>query len=318
MVGDKMKIIFMGTPEFAVPILEMLNQEHEVVMVVTQPDKEVGRKRILTPSPVKVKALELGLTIKQPTKLKTHYAFLFDLNADYIVTAAYGQMLPSELLDRIKAINVHGSLLPAYRGGAPIQYALFDGLKKTGVTIMYMAYQMDSGDIIKQGSLNIEESDNYETLSQKLSILGTMLLKDVLTDLSKNIFYQEKQDERLVTYAYTLKQHDEWIHFNETTKNIINRIRGLSPNIGATAHIKSATLKFFLAQKSDIIDDKAVPGTVLSISKRLVIKTKDGSIEMLQVQAPGKKIMAVKDFLNGQNIIEVGDVFEEGSSSHGR
>ena len=313
-----MKIIFMGTPEFAVPILEMLHQEHEVLMVITQPDKEVGRKRILTPSPVKVKALELGLQVKQPTKLKADYEYLFDLKADYIVTAAYGQMLPNELLDLIKAINVHGSLLPSYRGGAPIQYALFDGLKETGVTIMYMAYKMDSGDIIKQGKLMIEDQDNYQTLAYKLSLLGTELLKEVLIDISLGHIDHKKQDESLVTFAYTLKPQDEVIHFNETTEKIINRIRGLSPNIGATAHIKNTTLKFFLAQKSDIIDDKVVPGTVLSISKRLIIKTKDSAIEMLQVQAPGKKVMAVKDFLNGQNIISLGDVFQEGSSSHGR
>lgn len=313
-----MKVIFMGTPEFAVPILEMLNQEHEVLLVVTQPDKEVGRKRVLTPSPVKIKAVELGLPIIQLVKLKQDYAFLLSLNADFIVTAAYGQMLPNELLDKLKAINVHGSLLPAYRGGAPIQYALFDGLKETGVTIMYMAYKMDSGDIIKQEKLWIEDDDNYLTLAKKLSILGTKLLKEVLMDLSKGMIYHTKQDESQITYAYTLKTQDEWIHFNETTKHIINRIRGLSPQIGATAAIKNTTLKFYLAQKSDIIDDKAVPGTVLSVSKRLVIKTKDGSIEMLLVQAPGKKIMAVKDFLNGQNIIALGDVFEEGSSSNGR
>ena len=313
-----MKIIFIGTPEFAVPILEMLYAKHEVILVVAQPDKEVGRKKVLTPSPVKVKALELGIPLVQPIKLKNEYQELTQLGADYIVTAAYGQMLPNELLDSIKAINVHGSLLPKYRGGAPIQYALFDGLKETGVTIMYMAYKMDSGDIIKQGKIEIKDSDNYQTLSSKLSDLGVALLDEVLEDLNQGIINRIKQEESLVTFAYTLKQSDEWLNFNQTTEELINRIRGLSPQVGATAFIKNTTLKFYQAQKSDIIDDKAVPGTVLSISKRLVIKTKDSAIEMLLVQAPGKKIMAVKDFLNGQNIIKLGDVFEEGSSSYGR
>lgn len=313
MVGEKMKIVMMGTPYFAVPILEMLIKKHTVLLVVTQPDREVGRKKILTPSPLKEKAIALSIPVFQPVSLKNDYDKIIQLEPDLIVTAAYGQMLPKKLLDQVKAINVHGSLLPRYRGGAPIQYALFDGLTETGVTIMYMAYQMDSGDVIKQEAIPIEPKDNYQSLSIKLSYLGARLLNEVLEDVNQNKIERKPQDINQVSFAYTLKQIDEWISFKQTSEQIINRIRGLSPDIGATAFIKNATLKFYQAQKSDIIDDKAVPGTILVAKKQLIIKTVDGSIEILQIQAPGKKVMAVKDFLNGQNIIKQGDVFQEGS-----
>lgn len=311
-----MKIVFMGTPQFAVPILDMLHQQEDVLLVVTQPDKAVGRKKIYMPSPVKERALFYNLPIFQPEKLKNDYQKIIDLKPDLIITAAYGQMLPKALLDHITALNVHGSLLPAYRGGAPIQYALFDGLEQTGVTVMYMAYSMDSGDVIKQQKILIDNHDNYQTLSVKMSFSGAVLLRTVLEDLKHGIVERTSQKESDVTFAYTLKPEDEIIHFQMTTQTIINRIKGLSPEPGATAHFKNTTIKFYRAQKGDIIDDKAVPGTVLLAKKRLIIKTIDGSIEILEIQVPGKKVMATKDFLNGQNIIREGDVFE-GSISNG-
>lgn len=308
-----MNIIFMGTPHFAVPILEMLVEKHHVMLVITQPDKPVGRKKIFTPSPVKEKAIELGIPVFQPMKLKLQYEKLLTYDADLIITAAYGQMLPHQLFERFDAINVHGSLLPMYRGGAPIQYALFDGLKKTGVTIMYMVYQMDAGDIIKQEEVIIDESDNYLSLSQKMSRVGARLLDEVLDHIVDGTITSIPQDQSNVTFAYTLKPVDEKIHFNQPTQTIINRIRGLSPEPGATAMIKNTTLKFYRAQKSDIIEENARPGTILVAKKRLIIKTLDGAIDMLEVQAPGKRIMSAKDFLNGQTILQEGDGFEEGS-----
>lgn len=308
-----MKIVMMGTPRFAVPILEMLHKKHTVLLVVTQPDKPTGRKKILTESAVKVKAKELNLEIFQPVKLKTEYQKIIELKPDFIITAAYGQMLPKELLDQIPAINVHGSILPKYRGGAPIQYALFDGLKETGVTVMYMAFQMDSGDIIKQEVVQIYENDNYLTLSERMSIVGANLLDSVLNDISQGIKHRIPQNTDKVSFAYTLKHEDEFISFHQSTESIINRIKGLAPEPGAHAILKNSIIKFYRAQKSDIIDSKAVPGTVLQSKKRLIIKTLDGSIEILEIQAPGKKIMNIKDFLNGQTIIKDDDVFIEGS-----
>jgi methionyl-tRNA formyltransferase len=309
-----MNIVFMGTPEFACPILEMLHQHHNVLLVVTQPDKPFGRKKILTPSPIKSLATQLGLHIFQPEKLKEDYLKIIELKPDLIITAAYGQMLPKELIDQIVAINVHGSLLPEYRGGAPIQYALFDGKKETGITIMYMAYKMDSGDIIKQESIPIDFEDNYQTLSHKLSLLGAKLLVEVLKEYALGKVKSTPQDPSQVTFAYTLKYSDEKLSFHWTTEKIINRIRGLSPEPGAYAMLHGQTIKFYHARKSDIIIDSSIkPGTILKVKKELLIKTLDGVIEILEILVPGKKKMAVKDFLNGQNIIKENDVFIEGN-----
>lgn len=310
-----MNIVFMGTPQFAVPILEMLQQKHQVLLVVTQPDKPVGRKKVMTPSPVKLKAIELGLPLFQPVKLKTDYQLIIDLSPDLIITAAYGQMLPNQLLDQVTAINVHGSLLPKYRGGAPIQYALFNGDLETGVTIMYMAYQMDSGDIIRTQKVSIDMKDNHQTLSEKLSLSGRNLLDQVLIDYEKGPLKSYPQDIFHVTFAYTLKPKDEIISFQKSTSEIINRIRGLSPEPGATAHLKNGMIKIYEAQKSDIMDSKVRPGTVICTKKHLIVKTLDGAVELLQIQVPGKKQMSAQAFLNGQTIIHDGDVFIEGNES---
>ncbi len=308
-----MKIAFMGTPQFAVPILEKMNEVHDILLVVTQPDKPVGRKRILALSPVKEAARSLNIPVFQPKKLKTEYQVVLDLKPDLIVTAAYGQMLPRALLDEIKAVNVHGSLLPKYRGGAPIQYALFDGLKETGITIMYMAYQMDSGDIIKQEKIDIDPEDNYQSLSNKLSILGSQMILDVLGEYENKKIVSEPQDLSKVSFAYTLKRNDERIDFNQTVQSILNRIRGLSPEPGAYAYLKKQLIKFYRAKISDIIDSEAIPGTVIENKKKLIIATLDGAIEILEIQVPGKRQMAITDFLNGQTIIHKGDVFIEGN-----
>ena len=309
-----MNLVFMGTPEFACPILEMLHQHHNILLVVTQPDKPVGRKKILTPSPIKSLATQLGLNIFQPEKLKEDYLKILALSPDLVITAAYGQMLPKELLEQVVAINVHGSLLPEYRGGAPIQYALFDGKKETGVTIMYMAFKMDSGEIIKQASIPIDGEDNYQTLSHKLSLLGAKLLKEVLDAYALGKIESRPQDPSQVTFAYTLKYQDEKLSFDWPTEKIINKIRGLSPEPGAYSIFHGQTIKFYHARKSDImIDSSIMPGTILKVKKELLIKTWDGVVEILEILVPGKKKMTVKDFLNGQNMFKENDVFIEGN-----
>jgi len=309
-----MNLVFMGTPEFACPILEMLHQHHNILLVVTQPDKPVGRKKILTPSPIKSLATQLGLNIFQPEKLKEDYLKILALSPDLVITAAYGQMLPKELLEQVVAINVHGSLLPEYRGGAPIQYALFDGKKETGVTIMYMAFKMDSGEIIKQASIPIDGEDNYQTLSHKLSLLGAKLLKEVLDAYALGKIESRPQDPSQVTFAYTLKYQDEKLSFDWPTEKIINKIRGLSPEPGAYSIFHGQTIKFYHARKSDImIDSSIMPGTILKVKKELLIKTWDGVVEILELLVPGKKKMTVKDFLNGQNMFKENDVFIEGN-----
>lgn len=301
-----MKIIFMGTPEFAVPSLKkLIEEDFEIVAVVTQPDKVQGRKREIIFSPVKEFALKNNLKVLQPTKIQEYTEELLSLGANLIITAAYGQILPKELLDNIKAINVHGSLLPAYRGGAPIQYALFDGLKKTGVTIMDMAFKMDSGDIILKGEVEIADSDNYLTLSNKLSLVGAELLIDAL----KNNYPRIKQDESLVTFAYTLKRSDEFLDFYGEGTKVINRLKGLMPEPGASFIINGTTIKVFNIIKSDIIKVLDT-GQVYLTNKEFYIKTNDSILEILEIQVPGKRRMAVRDFLNGQTIIKSGDFVE--------
>lgn len=306
-----MKIVFFGTPEFAVPSLKMLHENHEVLLVVTQPDHTVGRKKQIVKSPVKIYAECVNLPIFQPEKIKQEDQRIVDLKPDLIITAAYGQMLPNRLLKNVKALNVHGSLLPKYRGGAPIQYALFDGLKETGVTVMYMAEKMDSGDIIKQEKVLIDPSDNYKTLMLKMSFVGANLLKSVLEDMKQGIFHRVFQNEDEVSFAYTIKRDDEWLDFNDTATNILNRIRGLSPEPGASTYINGKIVKFYQAKISDIIKNNE-PGTVLSTDKMLLIQTKDQAIEILELQVAGKRKMDAKSFLNGQSIIKKGDHFQKG------
>lgn len=306
-----MRIVFLGTPEFAVPSLKMLHENHEVLLVVTQPDKEVGRKKEIVKSPVKIYAECVNLPLFQPEKIKLDDQKIIDLNPDLIITAAYGQMLSTHLLESVQAINVHGSLLPKYRGGAPIQYALFDGLKETGVTIMFMAPKMDSGDIIKQAVVPILETDNYKTLMLRMSFVGANLLKKVLDDFKQHKIKRRKQQEDEVTYAYTIKRQDEMLDFNQSAISIVNKIRGLSPEPGAYALINGQTVKFYQAKISDIMEHKE-PGSVLSIDKKLLIQAKDGVVEVLELQIPGKKKMDVKAFLNGQQVINMGDQFQKG------
>lgn len=301
-------IIFMGTPEFAVPSLEKLILEgYNIKLVVTQPDRVQGRRRKIIYSPVKEFALKHNLKLIQPHNIKDSLNELYEVNADLIITAAYGQILPKELLDNIKAINVHGSILPKYRGGAPIQYALFDGLKKTGVTIMDMAFKMDSGDIILQEEIDILKTDNYETLSERLSHLGARLLIDAL----KNDYERIKQDEELVTFAYTLKREDEFLDvYNNNTEMLKNRLRGLLPEPAASININNITYKVYNIEKSDIIKELKT-GEIYITKRNLFIKTKEDIMEIKEIQAPGKKRLKIIDFLNGQNEINSGDFVTE-------
>jgi methionyl-tRNA formyltransferase len=312
-----LKIVFMGTPEFAEVVLKgLIDYGHEILLVVTQPDKPVGRKKVLSPSPVKRLALDKGIKVHQPRRLSKDYERVLEANPDLIVTAAYGQMLPKALLDRVTALNVHGSLLPEYRGGAPIQYALFDGRNETGVTIMYMAYAMDQGDIIRQSALTINDDDNYETLAERLSHLGTKLLLDVLEDVESKTIERQPQDHERATYALTIKFQDEFLHFNDPTKRIVNRVRGLAPAPGAHTYVHGVPVKIYGVIKSDYETQDERPGTILSLDRRLVVKTQDGAVEVTEIQVPGKKRMAIRSFLNGQTLLKKGDVFgrKEGMS----
>jgi len=294
------KVVFMGTPEFAVPILEMLIKETNVILVVTQPDKEVGRKHELKFSPIKELALKNNIEVFQPLKIKQDYQLILEKNPDIIITCAYGQIVPNELLEtpKYKAINVHASLLPKLRGGAPIHHAIIDGYKETGITIMYMSEKMDAGDIISQEKILIEDKDNVGTLHDKLSELGTKLLYETLPSIFNGTNNKIKQKEEDVTYGYNIKREEEKIDFNKTAEAIYNQIRGLNPWPLANAYLDDSEIKIIEANVVDGYSGKC--GQIVDITKNsLIVKCKDKSLEINKIKPFGKKEMLVKDYING-------------------
>ncbi|MEK4465774.1 methionyl-tRNA formyltransferase [Paenibacillus sp. FSL H8-0315] len=301
-----MKIVFMGTPAFAVPSLQMLVDEgYEVVAVITQPDRPQGRKKILAPSPVKEAALALGLPVLQPERMRRPEAVaeLAVYEPDLIVTAAYGQILPKAVLDlpRNGCVNVHGSLLPKYRGGAPIQRSIINGEKVTGVTLMYMAEGLDTGDMISRVEVAIEAEDTSGTLFDKLSLAGRDLLKSEMPRLVSGKVQAVQQDDSEATYAPNLNREDERLDWNASSRDNYNRIRGLVPFSGAFTLWNGETFKAWASKLPE--EQKAsdsAPGTVLSVTEQGVeVKTGDGSLLLTTVQPAGKKAMSAADFSRG-------------------
>lgn len=294
------KVIFMGTPDFAVPILEMLIENTKVVLVVTQPDKEVGRKKEIKYTPVKELAIKNNIEVFQPTKIKESYEYILTKKPDIIITCAYGQIIPNELIEtpQYKAINVHASLLPKLRGGAPIHHAIIDGYEKTGITIMYMSSKMDAGDIISQKEIKIEEKDNVGVLHDKLSKIGTELLKETLPTIFENKNERIKQDENKVTFGYNITREEEKIDFNKTSKQVYNQIRGLNPFPLAYAILNGEETKIIEAKINDSTSGNT--GQITNITKEsIIVKCKDKSIEITKIKPFGKRIMEVKEYLNG-------------------
>ncbi|MFJ7970750.1 methionyl-tRNA formyltransferase [Psychrobacillus sp. NPDC096389] len=310
-------IIFMGTPAFSAPILRMLVEEgYNVQAVVTQPDRPVGRKKVLTAPPVKEEAVKLGLPVIQPNKLKgsPELEEIIKLAPDLIVTAAFGQLLPKELLDapELGCINVHASLLPAYRGGAPIHQAIIDGQDKTGVTIMYMEEKLDAGDIISQSEIPIAHTDDTGLLFDKLSKVGSDLLKETLPSIISKTNNRVKQDESQVTFARNISREQERIDWNKSALDIHNQIRGLHPWPVAYTTLESQTVKVW---KADTIQAKSkeLPGTVVKIeSDYFVVQTGlEEAIRIDELQPAGKKKMTAEDYLRGVGSkLRIGDIFE--------
>lgn len=311
------KIVFMGTPAFSAPILRMLHEEgYEILAVVTQPDRPVGRKKVLTPPPVKEEALALGLPIIQPEKLRGSEELqqILALNPDLVVTAAFGQILPKELLDapRLGCINVHASLLPAYRGGAPIHQAIIDGQAQTGVTIMYMAEKLDAGDIISQRAIAIEETDHTGGMFDKLSAVGRELLKETLPSLINGTNTRTVQDEALVTFASNISREQELIDWNKDARTLYNQVRGLHPWPVAYTKFEEANFKIWWAQVGKT-STTAAPGEVVKIEKdHFEVATGDGStLALYDVQPAGKKRMTAEDYLRGTGSkLQIGDRFQ--------
>ena len=298
-------IIFLGTPKFAVPILKALaDEKYEIKAVVTQPDKKVGRKQEVTESPVKVLAQKLNLPVFQPAHLakSEEVAALIAMHADLIITAAYGQFLPSKFLQsaRIAAVNVHGSMLPKYRGGAPIQYALINGDKQTGVTIMEMVKQMDAGAIYAQKAIDIQKNDTGGTVFEKLSFLGRDLLLQTLPQIIADPQKKTAQDEAKVVFSPNISKEQEQIKISMTATEANNLIRGLNPDPGAYLLVDNKRFKVWRAEVTPETTSLSA-GTVVDNKKRFAISFANHTVlNLLEVQPAGKKKMTVKSFLNGQ------------------
>ncbi|MBD8031701.1 MULTISPECIES: methionyl-tRNA formyltransferase [Solibacillus] len=311
------KIVFMGTPAFSAPILRMLHEEgYDVLAVVTQPDRPVGRKKVLTPPPVKEEALALGLPIIQPEKLRGSKELeeILALNPDLVVTAAFGQILPKELLEapRLGCINVHASLLPLYRGGAPIHQSIIDGQSKTGVTIMYMAEKLDAGDIISQSEIAIEDTDHTGSMFEKLSMVGRQLLKETMPSIIDGTNERIVQDESLVTYARNISREQELIDWNNDARALYNQVRGLHPWPVAYTTFEGANFKIWWAKVGDTTTN-ATPGAVVKIAKDYFeVATGDGNtLALYDVQPAGKKRMTAEEYLRGTGSkLQIGDRFE--------
>lgn len=297
------RIIFMGTPDFSTKVLEMLIAKEDVIAVVTQPDRPVGRKRVMTPPPVKEVALQNGIEVYQPKKISQSEDLqtLIDLKPDLIVTAAFGQILPKALLDapRLGAINVHASLLPKYRGGAPIHQAIIDGEKETGVTIMYMAPKLDAGDIISQQAIDIEANDDVGSMHDKLSFLGADLLAKTLPDIINGTNERIEQNEEEATFASNISREDERIDWSKSAQDIYNHIRGLSPWPVAYTKLDDKNMKLYQAH---IVEGKeGKPGEIIETTKKAIIVGTGSSdaIALTDIQLSGKKCMPTANFLSG-------------------
>ena len=297
------RVVFMGTPLYSVPVLKMLIEEVNVVLVVTQPDKMVGRKKVFRPCPVKEEALKNKIPVLSLEKLKDEYHKILEFEPDIIITCAYGQILPEELIyaPEYDTVNVHASILPKYRGGAPIHWAIINGEEKTGITIMFTDKGMDSGDIITAEEIDILKDDTYDIVSQKLSLLGASLLKKTLPSIFNKTCKRIKQDSNLKTIANVIKREDEFIDFNQKAEDVHNKIRGLSSVPGGYTKIDGENLKLFLSSLDDGLTlENVKPGTITRIDKNsFYVACLDKEIKILRVQVAGKKIMDVKDYLNG-------------------
>ena len=307
-----MKILFMGTPDFAVNSFAALCREFSVVGVITQPDKPKGRGYTLTPPPVKVEAEKLGIPVYQPETLKDGAIkeLLDDLSPDLIAVVAYGKILPAYVLDYPKygCINLHGSLLPKYRGAAPMQRAIIDGEKVTGVTTMYMAPGLDTGDMLEKATVEIGENDNFEDIHDRLASVGAELLVSTVKKLEKDEIIPEKQDDTLSTYAVKIEKTDCLIDFSKSAQEIHDQVRGLSPIPLSFAYLNGKMLKI----RSSLIIEKSgdfgkAGEVILADSKGITVACESGKLLITEVVPEGKKPMSAAAFVNGRGVA-VGDV----------
>lgn len=311
------KIIFMGTPGFSVPILNGLVAEgYDVLRVVTQPDRPVGRKKILTPPPVKEAALKHGIKVLQPEKISgsPEMEKIISLNPDLIVTAAFGQFLPETLLKvpKLGAINVHASLLPKYRGGAPVHYSIIKGDSETGVTIMRMVKKMDAGDMLSQKAIPISKTDDVGSMFDKLSLLGKDMLLEMLPEFIAGNIEEIPQDETLVTYSPNITREEEQIDWNKTSELIDCQVRGMRPWPVAFTTYQETRVKLWDTTPLDETTTKA-PGTIIKINKKnFLVACGEGTVlQINDLQPAGKGRLKAVEYLNGVGrTMEEGHIFE--------
>jgi methionyl-tRNA formyltransferase len=312
-----MKILFMGTPDFAAVTLEKLvASEHELLGVVTQPDKQKGRGRELSCSPVKELAIKHNIPVYQPNKVKEpeFLDLIREMAPEVIVVAAFGQILPKAFLDipSYGCINVHGSLLPKYRGAAPIQYSIIDGESETGITIMYMDVGIDTGDMILQESLPIDENETGGSLFDKMAYLGADLLLEALEQLKAGTAVRIPQDNEKATYVKILNKDMGLLDFNQPAVKLERLIRGLNPWPSAYTYLEGKTLKLWQADVEPLKESSALPGQIMEIRKAsLVVATGDGALVIKELQLEGKKRMTTDAFLRGCSV-ELGTVLGQG------
>lgn len=309
---SKLKTIFMGTPDFAVPCLEVLQAKTEVLAVITQPDRPKGRGHNLQASPVKQKALEYNLPVLQPEKIKTEEftAELEKLQPDLIVVVAFGQILSQRILDipPLGCVNVHASLLPRYRGAAPIHWSIINGEKETGVTTMLMDAGLDTGDMLLKDKVVITEEMTTEELHDQLMAMGGKLLAETVDGLANGTITPEKQDDSISNYAGMLNKETGHIDWSKSAVEIHNLIRGLNSWPVAWSMKDGKNYKFWRTKVENSNSDK-VPGTVVELRKNsFCVATGEGLLEVLEIQPPSKKRMSAGDLLRGHGVA-VGDIF---------
>lgn len=309
-----MKIIFMGTPEFAVPSLKnLIDAGYDIPLVVTQPDKKGNRNKVI-PSPVKVLAESLNLKVSQPDRIRKNTEFISMIESiapDMIVVAAFGQILPQELLDIPKygCINVHGSLLPELRGAAPMQMAILDGHKETGVTIMKMEAGLDTGDMINKVSCNIEGL-NITQVSEMLSVAGANLLVDTLPNIFDGSANYAKQDDGMSTYAHMINKSDGLTDFDEDADILERKIRAFYEWPNLYSYLDGEQVKFFKAEADMSSKPNGVAGSIAEVTKNYYsINCRNGRLVILEQQLQGKKRMSAADFMRGHKL-NIGDKFE--------
>ena len=299
------RIVYMGTPKMSADILEYLIQEgFNIVALIAQEDKPQGRKAILQKVPTKVVAEKYGIPVYQPHRIRKEYEFVRELNPDLILTMAYGQIVPQGLLDipRLGCLNIHGSILPKYRGAAPIQRAIIDGETKTGVTLMEMVDKMDAGKMYAFEECTIEPNDNYTSLCEKIVECGNRVIKNNLLNYLEGNLKGTEQDENFVTFADKINAEDEKLDLSKTTKLLLNWIRGLSEEPGGYIYVNG--LKFKIYKAHQISDNVTKEVGTLTIAKRVILQLVDGEIELDEVQLEGKKKMDAKSFANGSRQLD--------------